>query len=113
MTQFSDLHDETLPDARLFDLSDGVGIGCANRRADVFRLQSLLHREGYLDAAGPADGWGGDWGNRDDYALRRFQRDNGLAIDGLALPDGETIATFRGFYAQAVPEQLPVQHRAA
>lgn len=113
MTQFSDLHDEALPDTRLFDLSDGVGIGCANRRADVFRLQSLLHREGYLDAAGPAGGWGGDWSGRDDYALRRFQRDNGLVIDGQALPDGETIATFRGFYAQPGPTPPSLQNRAA
>jgi len=86
-------------DARLFELSGPVGIEQANRRADVFKLQTLLYREGYLDAAGPADGWGGDWSNRDDYALRRFQRDNGLAIDGVAGPAGETISAFRDFYA--------------
>lgn len=86
-------------DARLFALSGAVGIDQANRRADVFKLQTLLYREGYLDAAGPADGWGGDWTNRDDYALRRFQRDNGLSIDGVASPEGETISAFRDFYA--------------
>jgi len=105
-------------DARLFDLSGVVGIEQANRRADVFKLQTLLYREGYLDAAGPADGWGGDWTNRDDYALRRFQRDNGLSIDGVAAPDGETITAFRDFYATlAAPvgavAGLPAQSRAA
>lgn len=109
-------------DARLFDLSGPVGldqggIEQANRRADVFKLQTLLYREGYLDAAGPADGWGGDWTNRDDYALRRFQRDNGLNIDGVAQPGGETISAFRDFYAAlaAAPVRtgLPAQSRAA
>lgn len=104
-------------DARLFDLSGAVGIEQANRRADVFKLQTLLYREGYLDAAGPADGWGGDWTNRDDYALRRFQRDNGLEIDGVALPGGETISAFRDFYAALaaapVSSSLRTQSRAA
>jgi hypothetical protein len=108
-------------DARLFDLSGPVGIEQANRRADVFKLQTLLYREGYLDAAGPADGWGGDWTGRDDYALRRFQRDNGLIIDGVALPEGETISAFRDFYAAlaaspangSVGNSLPTQSRAA
>lgn len=104
-------------DARLFDLSGAVGIEQANRRADVFKLQTLLYREGYLDAAGPADGWGGDWTNRDDYALRRFQRDNGLEIDGVAQPGGETISAFRDFYAALaaapVNNSLTAQSRAA
>ncbi|MCW0236138.1 MAG: peptidoglycan-binding protein [Ferrovibrio sp.] len=89
-------------DERLFELSGSVGIGRINRRADVFKLQTLLHREGYLDAAGPEGGWGGDWGNRDDYALRRFQRDNGLVIDGIAEPEGETMGTLRGFHLPPV-----------
>lgn len=94
-------------DARLFDLSAAIGPGLLNRRADVFKLQTLLHREGYLPDAGPDGGWGGDWSNRDDYALRRFQRDNGLDIDGVAAPGGETITTFRSFYMQPSPLQQP------
>lgn len=92
-------------DARLFELSAAIGPGLLNRRADVFKLQTLLHREGYLPDAGPDGGWGGDWSNRDDYALRRFQRDNGLDVDGVAAPAGETITTFRGFYMQQPPLQ--------
>ncbi|WP_300295503.1 BPSL0067 family protein, partial [Ferrovibrio sp.] len=83
--------------AGLFDLQSGVGAGQANRRGDVFKLQALLHREGALDAAA-TEGPTGYWGGRDDYALRKFQKDNGLAIDGYALPGGETMETIRGFY---------------
>ncbi|WP_374300968.1 peptidoglycan-binding protein [Ferrovibrio sp.] len=81
----------------LFDLQSGVGAGQANRRGDVFKLQALLHREGVLDAAA-TEGPTGYWSGRDDYALRKFQKENGLAIDGYALPDGETISTIREFY---------------
>jgi hypothetical protein len=72
-------------DVRLFELSGAVGIDQANRRADVFKLQTLLYREGYLD--------------------------------GVALPEGETISAFRDFYATlaAVPLSNPMasQSRAA
>jgi hypothetical protein len=87
---------------RSFDLQANVGAGQPNRRADVFRLQSLLHREGYLDAAA-TDGPTGYWGGRDDAALRRFQMDNGLGVDGWAGPDGETIEALRGFYRPQRP----------
>lgn len=81
----------------LFDLQAGVGADQANRRGDVFKLQALLHREGYLDSAA-TDGPTGYWGGRDDYALRNFQKENGLSIDGFAEPGGETMSTIKGFY---------------
>lgn len=87
-----------------FDLEDSVGTGHRNRRDDVFRLQALLHREGDLDAAATA-GPTGYWGNRDEAALRRFQQTNGLAADGWAAPDGETIRTLRGFYNPEMPQR--------
>lgn len=88
--------DGTLAGDSLFDLRAGVGTGQTNRPADVRKLQGLLHLEGYLDMAATA-GPTGQWGSRDDYALRKFQKDNGLAIDGVALPGGETIEAIRGF----------------
>ncbi|MFN4310174.1 MAG: peptidoglycan-binding protein [Ferrovibrio sp.] len=91
---------------RLFDLQSGVGAGQTNRRADVFKLQALLHREGVLDAAA-TEGPTGYWGGRDDYALRKFQKENGLTIDGYALPDGETIETIKGFYTP--PAELRIR----
>lgn len=90
---------------RLFDLQSGVGAGQANRRGDVFKLQALLHREGVLDAAA-TEGPTGYWGGRDDYALRKFQKENGLAIDGYALPAGETLETIKGFYAPPAPPRI-------
>lgn len=87
---------------RVFDLQDSVGADRANRRGDVFKLQALLHREGFLDAAA-TEGPTGFWGGRDDYALRKFQKENGLTIDGFALPDGETMQTLTGFYRPRPP----------
>jgi len=80
----------------LFDLRAGVGSGQVNGHADVCKLQELLHLEGYLDIAA-TNGPTGIWGAREDYALRKFQRDNGLAIDGVVWPRGETIEAIRGF----------------
>jgi peptidoglycan hydrolase-like protein with peptidoglycan-binding domain len=81
----------------LFDLQAGVGAGQANRRGDVFKLQALLHREGFLDAAA-TEGPTGFWGGRDDDALRQFQKEHGLSADGFVAPGGETISTIRSFY---------------
>lgn len=91
-----DLAGEELPGEDLFELQAGVGLGQANAPGDVRRLQALLHLEGYLDAA-VTEGPTGIWGSRDDYALRKFQKDNGLAIDGIVLPGGETLEALRGF----------------
>jgi peptidoglycan hydrolase-like protein with peptidoglycan-binding domain len=80
-----------------FALHGSVGRDKQNRRGDVFKLQALLHREGHLDSeatGGPT----GYWGNRDDAALRAFQKENGLSVDGYADPSGETIGKLKGFY---------------
>lgn len=91
---------------RLFDLNGTVGTGQANQRGDVFKTQALLHREGVLDAeatGGPT----GYWGNRDDAALRRLQKENGLTVDGWAGPGGETMGWLRDIYRP--PQGLQVQ----
>lgn len=83
-----------------FDLNDSVGANQPNQRGDVFKLQGLLHREGHLDAeatGGPT----GYWGGRDDTALRGFQKENGLAVDGWAAPDGETMTWLRDAYRRS------------
>lgn len=86
---------------RLFRLNGAVGAGRANQRGDVFKLQALLHREGMLDAeatGGPT----GYWGNRDDAAMRDFQKDGGLKVDGWAAPDGPTLTALRRGYEPPV-----------
>jgi hypothetical protein len=84
------------PTDGLFDLREGVGAGQANRPEDVCRLQALLHLEGYLDTA-ITNGPSGHWDARADFSLRKFQKDNGLAIDGIVRPGGETIEAMRSF----------------
>lgn len=82
---------------RLFDLNDSVGANRANQRGDVFKVQSLLHREGHLDAeatGGPT----GYWGIRDDTAMKGLQKEGGLTVDGWAGPGGETMGYFRDLY---------------
>lgn len=95
----------------LFDLQAGVGAEQPNRRGDVFKLQALLHREGFLDSAA-TEGPTGYWGGRDDYALRNFQKENGLSIDGFAEPAGETISTIKGFY-KPLPGIRTMEKRAS
>ncbi|WP_300295311.1 peptidoglycan-binding domain-containing protein [Ferrovibrio sp.] len=82
----------------VFDLLEGVGEGRSNRRADVAKLQALLHREGDLDlfASGGPTGY---WTPREEVALRAFQQRHGLEADGIADPEGQTIAVLRGLYA--------------
>lgn len=82
----------------VFDLLEGVGAGQSNRRADVAKLQALLHREGDLDlfASGGPTGY---WTKREEAALRGFQQRHGLKADGAASPDGETITLLRALYA--------------
>lgn len=85
----------------LFRLNGPVGAGRTNQRGDVFKLQTLLHREGVLDAeatGGPT----GYWGNRDDQAMRDYQKDGGLTVDGWAAPDGPTLAALRRGYEPPV-----------
>lgn len=91
---------------RLFDLNDNVGANRANQRGDVFKVQSLLHREGHLDAeatGGPT----GYWGIRDDAAMKALQKEGGLTVDGWAGPGGETMKHFQTIYLpqQEQPDQ--------
>lgn len=56
----------------------------------VFRLQKLLTAAGYPVAA---DGWFGD---RTAEAVRAYQRDHGLVVDGIAGP--RTLASLKGVH---------------
>jgi hypothetical protein len=79
----------------LFRLTDAVGPEAANSRDDVIRAQILLGHAGDLDldALGGPTGWPGGELTR---GLKRYQRRKGLMIDGLMLPDGETIRALQG-----------------
>jgi len=93
-----------------FTLEDTVGKNGKNRPGDVFKVQSLLHREGLLDAdktAGPT----GFLGLYDHEAIEKFQKENGLKVDGWMGPKGETIQAFQNFYApvKSQPQQKQPQ----
>jgi peptidoglycan hydrolase-like protein with peptidoglycan-binding domain len=57
--------------------SDGTQTAYANDESTVRNIQAGLQRLGY--DPGPADG---HFGPRTETAIRRFQQDNGLAVDG-------------------------------
>lgn len=64
--------------------------GGDNTRADVAKVQTLLGKAGYLDLG--QDGPGGYANPNTDKAIRDFQKDNGLQVDGVLKPNGPTIA---------------------
>jgi hypothetical protein len=78
----------------LFRIAGAVGPEAANARDDVIRAQILLGRTGDLDldSLGGPTGWPGSELTR---GLRRYQRRKGLTVDGLMLPDGETITALQ------------------
>lgn len=89
------------PRFRLDLLSAPVGDGGHNDRLDVAKVESLLGAHGYLDLA-KTEGPTGYAGVRLTDAVKRFQKDNDLKVDGRLNPGGETIgALVRA--ANAVP----------
>jgi len=73
------------------DLAGAVGRGAHNERADVARLETLLHRAGHYDVNG-TNGPTGYFGGPQEDAVRAYQKARGLTVDGLVLPEGETMA---------------------
>lgn len=70
-------------------LTKPVGWTASNDRTDVARVELLLGNLGYQNLA-PAGGPTGYFGTPQQSAIKAFQRDQGLEVDGLVLPDGPT-----------------------
>ena len=70
----------------------------------MFKVQSLLHREGFLDAD-KTEGPTGYWGMFDHEAIEKFQKENDLKVDGWMGPGGESIKAFENIYAPAKGQQ--------
>lgn len=51
--------------------------------ADVKLVQTVLNERGYFDANKKRLDVDGDFGEKTDYAVRAFQKDKGLAVDGI------------------------------
>lgn len=79
-----------------FKLHGSVGgSGTENHRPDVAQVETFLNRAGYykpLTEDGPTG-----WHNSElDRSVRKFQKDNGLAVDGVLKPGGPTITALQG-----------------
>ncbi|MBI5165574.1 MAG: peptidoglycan-binding protein [Magnetospirillum sp.] len=78
---------------RPFTLFGSVGAsGADNHRADVAKVETFLHRTGHYKPM-VADGPNGWASTILTDSIRRFQKDNGLEIDGILQPDGPTLST--------------------
>ena len=74
---------------RLLDDFDGpVGNGRKNAPDDVERMKRRLNFIGFLDT--PKNGFSPIWDRDTDNAVFAFQKANGLRLDGVALPGGQT-----------------------
>ena len=76
----------------LFQLLESVGMEGRNNRRDVAKVESFFDSLGELDLS-ETEGVTGFVGARLDESIRRFQKRQGLKVDGLINPGGETITT--------------------
>ncbi|HSV29945.1 MAG TPA: peptidoglycan-binding domain-containing protein, partial [Candidatus Omnitrophota bacterium] len=99
-----------------FTLGAPVGPGQPNRREDVLKVETILGNLGRHDldrTAGPL-GW---WGQAHETAVKGWQGDNGLKVDGVLKPGGPTIGSLRkvaggllGGFTPPSPAQVDKHH---
>ncbi|MBI2240140.1 MAG: hypothetical protein HYU59_04965 [Magnetospirillum gryphiswaldense] len=77
-----------------FTLGAPVGPDQPNRREDVIRVETILGNTGHHDLS-RTDGPVGYWGQRQEQAVRDWQSQNGLKVDGLLKPGGPTITSLK------------------
>lgn len=65
-----------------------------NRREDVIKVETILGNTGHHDLS-RTDGPLGWWGERQEKAVKAWQGDNGLKVDGLLKPNGPTISSLK------------------
>lgn len=73
------------------NLTGSIGRTGRNDAAEVAGIEAALGSQGYLDL-GKTDGATGYFGTRMEDAIKGFQKDNGLKVDGVISPGGETFA---------------------
>ena len=99
-----------------FDLEDWVGPQHPSGRGDVAKIEGILANSGDYSlerTQGPT----GYWGLALDDGIRKYQKRNGLKVDGALRPGGPTIrhmedsfgATLNG-YAPPTPEDIDAHH---
>ena len=77
-----------------FTLGAPVGPDQPNRREDVIRVETILGNTGHHDLS-RTDGPVGYWGQRQEQAVKDWQSQNGLTVDGLLKPGGPTITSLK------------------
>ena len=89
-----------------FDLDDWVGPGHPSTRADIAKIEGILANSGdySLDRTqGPT----GYWGLSLDDGIRKYQKRNGLKVDGALRPDGPTIEHMRKNFGALLDGHTP------
>ena len=82
------------------------GSGADNHRSDVAKVETLLGDAGYYKPM--TDSGPNGWHNPNlDSAIRSFQKDKGLQVDGLLKPGGSTITAIGGLFGGAKPQDKP------
>ncbi len=84
------MEEDNLDLSRPFSLDTSVGRTGGNERNDVAKIETLLGESGHLDLS-KTDGPTGFFGTRVDDAVKGFQKDHALKVDGLVNPGGQTI----------------------
>lgn len=79
-------------DTGWFTLSKPVGPDVINDNADVAKVESLLGHVGVFDTNDGPTGW---YGRQTADAIKDFQKQNGLEVDGLLNPGGPTITALK------------------
>ncbi|HSV28791.1 MAG TPA: peptidoglycan-binding domain-containing protein, partial [Candidatus Omnitrophota bacterium] len=102
--------------ADFFTLGAPVGPDQPNRREDVIKVETILGNTGHHDLAATAGplGW---WGERQEKAVKAWQGENGLKVDGVLKPGGPTIASLRrrtggllGGFTPPTPDEVDEHH---
>ena len=75
----------------MLSISQAIGRNGKNNAVDIRKVETLLGRMGHLDL-NKTDGATGYFGARLEDAVKSYQKDNGLKVDGSINPGGETIA---------------------
>ncbi|MDH3234267.1 MAG: peptidoglycan-binding protein [Alphaproteobacteria bacterium] len=86
---------ELFGDRNTLEIKAGIGEGRQNRRPDVAKVETLMDALGEHDAS-PTDGPTGFLNTRLEEDLQRFQARNGLTVDGIVDPGGETLREIQG-----------------
>ena len=77
------------------EIKAGIGPGRQNRRPDVAKVETFMDALGAHDPS-PTDGPTGLLNLQLEEDLQRFQAKNGLTVDGIVDPGGETLRQIQG-----------------